>query len=1011
MSHSSASAKGWEPPSIEELSAQLPQYQIEALLGRGGMGAVYKGRQTSLDRPVAIKILPLEIGEHDATYAQRFKNEARAMARLSHPGIVKVYDFGETSGGLLYFVMEFIEGTDVAKMIAEQGRLHSEHAMAITAHVCDALGYAHSLGILHRDIKPANIMVGYDGRVKVADFGLAKVTNTGESAMTRSGVIMGTLPYMAPESLVLGVDVDKRADIYAVGVMLYQMLTGKLPHGMFEMPSLQVKGLDPRYDKIVATALRDDRELRYSSAEALRIELDGILTQPVLKVEASAKEVPAALDTEARPQRPDGPPQPYHRPPARSTTYQPERGASSGWSWVAAAMIIAGGIGVFMKLSNRQETGPSTAATSVGNPTSTPPKPPQASVPPESTTVPPLATKTENPAPAPQPAMPAAAQPVTPAAGVAASPMPAAAAPSAAPTHPPLPPELAMLDTQFQKLQRERVTVPFESSLENLNKNYMGGIERAISTEKSAGRLDSILALEAEQKAVSESTALKNHGAQSLSAASVVPESDDEKTPASLKALRVIYREQFANLLAARAANMKALTEPLDKRLAALETELTKADRASDAKAVRAYREALAPSVDGGNSSGSMVAEDKFTNSLGMKFVTVPGTDVMFCIHETRYKDYAAYAAESANIEDAWKNQNYDAHGGQAITQNNGDHPVGYVSWQDAKGFCAWLSKREGNLYRLPTDEEWSYAVGLGKNEKREQGITPSMLHLKEQNLFPWGDEYPPRTEDKAGNYSDECRVALNALWKNQIVDGYNDFYPTTAPVMSFKPNKLGIYDLGGNVWEFCEDWYDNAQKDRVLRGGSWLIYGRPALLSSWRSPVPPGVGSISSGFRVVIVTAPAKLLSNQFLTTPKTPKTQQALVSLPAVQGTQRNGFTNSLGMKFVPVKGTAVWFCIHETRRQDYAAYADTVTGVNDSWRTQQRNGIPCGDMKDHPVVGVTWGDAVDFCGWLGKKEGGIYRLPTDEEWSIAVGLGRMEKYGANAGKQTAAIISMGR
>jgi serine/threonine protein kinase len=174
-------------------------------------------------------------------------------------------------------------------MIAEQGRLHSEHAMAITAHVCDALGYAHSLGILHRDIKPANIMVGYDGRVKVADFGLAKVTNTGESAMTRSGVIMGTLPYMAPESLVLGVDVDKRADIYAVGVMLYQMLTGKLPHGMFEMPSLQVKGLDPRYDKIVATALRDDRELRYSSAEALRIELDGILTQPVLKVEASAK--------------------------------------------------------------------------------------------------------------------------------------------------------------------------------------------------------------------------------------------------------------------------------------------------------------------------------------------------------------------------------------------------------------------------------------------------------------------------------------------------------------------------------------------------------------------------------------------------------------------------------------------------------------------------------------------------------------------------------------------------
>ena len=139
MSHSSASAKGWEPPSIEELAAQLPQYQIEALLGRGGMGAVYKGRQTSLDRPVAIKILPLEMGEHDATFAQRFKNEARAMAKLNHPGIVAVYDFGETANGLLYFVMEFIEGRDVAKMIAQQGRLHSEHAMAKAAPLLFAL--------------------------------------------------------------------------------------------------------------------------------------------------------------------------------------------------------------------------------------------------------------------------------------------------------------------------------------------------------------------------------------------------------------------------------------------------------------------------------------------------------------------------------------------------------------------------------------------------------------------------------------------------------------------------------------------------------------------------------------------------------------------------------------------------------------------------------------------------------------------------------------------------------
>ncbi|MFM7605998.1 MAG: serine/threonine-protein kinase [Prosthecobacter sp.] len=397
MSHPSASAKAWKPPSVEELSAQLHHYEVEALLGCGGMGAVYKGRQISLDRPVAIKILPSEIGEHDTTYAHRFKNEAKAMAMLNHPGIVAVHDFGETSSGLLYLVMEFVEGTDVARMIAEQGRLHSEHAMAITAHVCDALGYAHCLGILHRDIKPANIMVGYDGRVKVADFGLAKLINGGESAMTRSGVIMGTLPYMAPESLILGTDVDRRVDIYSVGVMLYQMLTGRLPQGLFEMPSQQIKGLDPRYDMIVATALRDDRELRYSSAEDLRLELDKILTQPVLKVEASSKDAPAALDTEARPRRPEDSYQSDKSLPAPERTFPPESRSRSGWGFVPTALVIAAAVSVFVKLKNHDWADENAAATS--SKLWTPTKPLRVRTKNETSVVPPSATKSENSAP------------------------------------------------------------------------------------------------------------------------------------------------------------------------------------------------------------------------------------------------------------------------------------------------------------------------------------------------------------------------------------------------------------------------------------------------------------------------------------------------------------------------------------------------------------------------------------------------------------------------------------
>jgi serine/threonine protein kinase len=145
---------GWQPPQPAELQAMLPQFEISAFLGRGGMGAVYRGQQISLERPVAIKILPPGLEEVNASYAERFRNEAMALAKLNHLSIVSLYDFGRTQDGMWYIAMELIEGTDVARMVAQQGRLHSAHAMAITAHVCDALQYAHERGIIHRDIKP-----------------------------------------------------------------------------------------------------------------------------------------------------------------------------------------------------------------------------------------------------------------------------------------------------------------------------------------------------------------------------------------------------------------------------------------------------------------------------------------------------------------------------------------------------------------------------------------------------------------------------------------------------------------------------------------------------------------------------------------------------------------------------------------------------------------------------------------------------------------------------------------
>lgn len=261
----------------------LPQYHFEALLGRGGMGAVYKAVQVSLERAVAIKILPGDLlDDSDSNFTERFKNEARLMAKMNHPGIVNVFDFGETQTGLLYFVMEFIDGTDVSKMIAASGRLPAEHALAITAHVCDALEYAHTHGVIHRDIKPANVLINMEGQVKVADFGLAKVSDPNIGGLTKTNMAMGTPDFTAPEAYIYGMQLDGRADIYSLGVMLYQMLTGNIPRGMWRMPSM-LGQTDPRFDAIIARAMQVQPESRHQSAIELRRELDVILTVPYVK--------------------------------------------------------------------------------------------------------------------------------------------------------------------------------------------------------------------------------------------------------------------------------------------------------------------------------------------------------------------------------------------------------------------------------------------------------------------------------------------------------------------------------------------------------------------------------------------------------------------------------------------------------------------------------------------------------------------------------------------------------
>ncbi len=1377
----------------------MPGYTIEKLLGRGGMGAVYRGVQTNLDRPVAIKILPPGVEREDPTFAERFKSEAKLMAKLMHPGIVAVFDFGTTLGGQLYFAMEYVDGSDVSQMITAQKKLPQEHALAIIAHMCDALGAAHKLGIVHRDIKPANVLINQEGQVKIADFGLAKIEDPNQHGMTKTGYAMGTPDFVSPEALTLGTAIDGRADIYALGVMLYQMLTGQIPRGAWQPASVISPGTDPRFDVIIVKAMQYDREQRYQSSMEMRQALDVILTVPYVRPESPAASVVPAAEAAQIPGQRTAARKPVGKAPqsrsadapvrqpaqAGAGTSAPVRSKTPLFIGIAAAAAI--GIGAFVMFGAKKDAKPAsngsqTAATNTTSkpPSVTPAEPPpatpaKAAPPPKST--PPSAAPQSTPAPAfaalPDPdgkpadmskpvkvfillgsdgmlgngkiggigqpgtlenavkkqalypflvdgtgnwterkdvrnvsvmrapksdemsvlvnewlkvtgreigpeigighmmghaleepvlvlkscngnrslgwdllppggkgfefseagttwtypgykespnrwakgtqpkkiewyagkqydddiayakavlaaldkyypgatkheiggfffwqglrdlgdaghvsryeqnlvqfieqvrrdfnapgapfvcatlgeakkgdggnggkvlaaqlavdggsgkypqfkgnvatvythplahgttasghyggnalaymdvglgmgdvmlgllrsASPAAA--TSPSApppatsnpikisdlstwtgprrapanqswrvddGVATSttrttlwspesyddfvielewkvepkgnggvfycvqgtdehglemqladsanagsalsgglygikmqtrdaskavgewntaklvvqdakrehwvngelvcaydaasaefkalvakstlptkpditrrsgrlvlqaqgagvsyrnlrirqpdepPAPAVvAAPSPSPAA--LPPELAALNGQFLALQKERVTAPFEADLAKLNASYLGGMDRAIASEKAAGRLDGILALEAEKKLIT--------------AGQPVPETDDNETPESLKALRAIYHSERAKLVDQRTANLKTLTDSLDKRLEQMEVDFTRANRVADAKSVRVYRDALragspasTPSISPTPPPSASTApapqappnpvaanpltpaqmadlKDGYTNSLGMKFVLVKDTDVMFCIHETRYKDYAAYDAEVAGVDANWKDQTFEAY---KPTDRVEEHPVGFLSWNDAQAFCAWLSKKEGKTYRLPTDREWSYAVGVGREEKWKPDSTPATI-VPVPNEYPWGDKWPP--PKNSGNFADESRKA-KAIKNIFTIDGFNDGYVTTAPVMSFKPNKFGLYDMAGNASEWVDDWYDASHKNRTLRGGCFADNNSGDLLSSSRNARAPGFRYPVFGFRCVLVPSPA---------------------------------------------------------------------------------------------------------------------------------------------------------
>ena len=396
---------------------------------------------------------------------------------------------------------------------------------------------------------------------------------------------------------------------------------------------------------------------------------------------------------------------------------------------------------------------------------------------------------------------------------------------------------LAALEKGFQDAADREAGTTYLTAIETMDKGYAGAVERALAAAMQAGKTDDALALRDEKKRIEKGDPM--------------PTDETGNEPETLTVLRKTYRSSREPVEATRLKKLQPLFDKYLQALAAVSAELTKAGKLDDALQVKVVAEEVAKARASGNTGAAVVStsgkrkltglERSFTNSLGMKFVPVPGTKVMFCIHETRRKDYAIFAAANSTAGDDWRKPMRE---GVPVGSGSEDDPVASLGWDDAVAFCAWLSKEEGHTYRLPTDREWSVAVGIASRE--DPNATPLRLSGKIKDEYPWGKKWPPPRG--SGNFQDEAYKHL--FHSAKPIVGYNDGFATTAPVMSFRPNQFGLYDMAGNVWEMCADWNDETHKLRVSRGSSWSGMN---LNSSLRNGQDPKLHSSDMGFRCVV--------------------------------------------------------------------------------------------------------------------------------------------------------------
>jgi len=771
-------------PSPDELGALLPKgaYQVQRIIGQGGMGAVYHAIQCSLKRPVAIKVMRRDQGQN-YNFEQRFEREALAMAELNHPNIVNVFDFGEVGEDYLYIVMEYVDGADLMEVI-RSGRMTQKMALTLLLQICDALQFAHNHGIVHRDIKPSNILLSSDGRVKIADFGLAKRSKVENSFVTLAGTGMGTPDYAAPEQFDAKSDIDHRADIYALGVMIYQMLTGHLPRGVWKPPSERAEVVKP-WDDIVRHATHADPKDRYQSAGAVKTDISSIVL--------------AEGDDDS------------------STARVAQIPAKSRRSVMVAAFSVLAvlGVGAFLATRKTGETpnhGIQTIDEKGGYDAGF-----------VSYNVTKIGARADN---VERPEVGQTFQEVVWEDGTLVIGKPGGRG--------------QIFD--YRPLARDailRAEVQFEpgASSPHLSLRNQGGENHGTFYRLWVEMNDPVIKL-AFVRNFAKETLIKQW-----------PLSQVRKGPDWLS----LELRTIGNQITAVVDGEVLGTFTNEGILIAGGYQIFSQGRSH-------FRNVEYIVLDPPPVPSKATKEAMFVNSLGMKFAPVPihggptaGKRVLFSIWEVREKDYQEFVSDT----NGWWTKDPEIDHGL-------DHPATSIAWPNAVAFSAWLTERERKLgkiganetFRLPSDHEWSCAVGIG--EREDPNAAPSDKRIKIKNVFPWGATWPPPS--RSGNFwSEELRPLLAVgkfSWVKAELTGYEDGYATLAPVGKYPANRHGLHDLAGNVGEWCSDWFDSSQTQRVVRGSDWSFVGEIAettFLSSYRYGIRPELRQSAIGFRVVL--------------------------------------------------------------------------------------------------------------------------------------------------------------